>query len=496
MSDKYLFFEKNINIKLERLNQIKKLKWVDFGEVRASIKNSLNREIRNIILPTLVLYLRELKISNKLKGDTSQERYSFFVKKYKNIFLKTHSQLEDIVDIYSDTFLSNIMDTIFFIDEHKSVIFNELRVKNNLCKIIIPENGDRHLGGKQVCLFYFNNKIIKYKPVNLKINLLLEKIINLVYQQCGINCKLPKGVYFDNCSFNEFINYKPQIKKGEIKKVCKNTGGLLALIYLLNGNDFHLENVLAKDRYLYLLDSESFFMNLSYGSGRFLENQLIFTGFIERLIKSRPPMSAMFGGVQDFTSLDQPYLINNFTDNLEIRYIKVSNFKPFNQFKIHKKYLDFRKYPVDVIGGFEEVYKVFINNKDQIYSIILDEINNNSPVVRHVLRKTSLYSLIIKNIYQPANWPLRTFKIKINNFLKTLNKDIFYVIKFEVNNLMHFDIPYFKGKLNERSIYCGNKKIKNFFRQTSMKRWEKKFNLLSEKHLIKKMEELNNLLNQ
>lgn len=496
MSDKYLFFEKNIDIKLKKLNQIKKLKWVDLGELKVSVKNSLNREIRNIILPTFVLYLKELKINNKLKGRTSQERYSFFVKKYKDIFLKTNPQLEDIINIYGDTFLSNIIDTIFFIDEHKNTIFNKLKVKNNLCKIVVPENGDRHLGGKQVCLYYFKNKIIKYKPVNLKINLLLEKIISLVFQKSKINFKLPKGVYFDDCSFSEFIKYKPKIKEEKIWEVCENTGGLLALIYLLNGNDFHLENVLARDGYLYLLDSESFFMNLSYGSGRFLENQLIFTGFIEKIIKSRPTMSAMFGGSQNFTSLDQPYLINNFSDELEVRYIKTSNFKPFNQFKINKKYLDFKKYPTGVLSGFEKVYRAFLNNKEVVRSIVLDEIDNNELVVRHILRKTSLYSLIIQNMYQPANWPLSNFKIITNNFLKTLNKDIFSIIKYEIDNLIHFDIPYFKSKLNEKNLYCGGKKVKNFFRQTPLERWDKKLKLLSEKHLNKKKKELNKLLNQ
>jgi lantibiotic modifying enzyme len=496
MSDKYLFFEKNVDTKLKKLDQIKKLKWVDFIEIKICIKDILNREIRNIILPTIALYLKELKFNNKLKGSTSQERYSFFVEKYKDIFLINFPQLKCVIDVYSDTFLSNIIDTIFFIDKYQVTIFKELKVKNNLNKVVVPENGDRHLGGKQVCFFYFGNKIIKYKPVNLKINLLLEKIIDLISRESGINCKLPKGVYFDDCSFSEFIKYSPQIKKENIKEVCENAGGLLALIFLLNGNDFHLENVLAKNKYLYLLDSESFFMNLSYGSGRFLENQLIFTGFIEKVIKLRPPMSAMFGGTQVFTSLSQPYLINNFSDNLGVRYIKTSNFKPFNQFKIDKEFLDFKKYPTDVVVGFKKVYKIFLYNKEKIHLIVQDEVKNNELIVRHILRKTSLYSLIIQNMYQPANWPLTKFKIKMNNFLKTLNKDIFSIIKYEINNLMYFDVPYFKSKLNEKDLYYGDKKIKNFFRQTPLERWKKKINILSRKHLDKKIKELDSLLSQ
>ena len=132
MSDKYLFFEKNVDTKLKKLDQIKKLKWVDFNEIKICIKDILNREIRNIILPTIALYLKELKFNNKLKGSTSQERYSFFVEKYKDIFLINFPQLKCVIDVYSDTFLSNIIDTIFFIDKYQVTIFKELKVKNNL----------------------------------------------------------------------------------------------------------------------------------------------------------------------------------------------------------------------------------------------------------------------------------------------------------------------------------------------------------------------------
>lgn len=50
MSDKYLFFEKNIDDKLEKLNQIKGLRWINFVELKASVRGLLNREIRKIIL--------------------------------------------------------------------------------------------------------------------------------------------------------------------------------------------------------------------------------------------------------------------------------------------------------------------------------------------------------------------------------------------------------------------------------------------------------------
>jgi len=50
MSDKYLFYSENIDDKLEKLNQIKGLRWINFVELKASVRGLLNREIRKIIL--------------------------------------------------------------------------------------------------------------------------------------------------------------------------------------------------------------------------------------------------------------------------------------------------------------------------------------------------------------------------------------------------------------------------------------------------------------
>jgi lantibiotic modifying enzyme len=474
------------------------LHWVDTKNTLQSIKKGVARFVDKITLPSFSFYLHALKDDKKLKGDSPQVRYNYFVRKYHDQFLADFPELEKALEVYLDGAISNIKKCLDRLNENKEAVYAKLDFdgRRSLQKIIIPDNGDRHLGGEQVLFLEFSNgRRIKYKPVDLRVNVIVEKVGNFLNSAMGKSVFVfPDGVYYSD---HAFIGYKESDLKitstAKAEELYYQNGCWLAFVYLLNGTDFHVENVLAQQSQLYLLDTETFFSNFSYGSGRFIENTLTTTGFVERISKNQPAMSGMFGGNKVYKSITDPFVVNDQTDNLQVRFVATSNFQPENQPKINNSRPAFAGHKDIVKQGFKDTYKKFNQNTPYIRNIVE---SNKNTTVRQVLRKTSLYSLIIQNIYQPKNWPLKNYRQEVEVFLESLNEDVRNVIDFEIQDLFNFDIPYFKSKLNSRKLYHGKEKLNNFFTETPLERWIEKLDRLGGYHLEKKVNELDRLLSQ
>ncbi len=118
---------------------------------------------------------------------------------------------------------------------------------------------DQHNGGKSVIKYEFEHGLkLLYKPRSSMIDLLWEKTL----EWCGAKTpdfkfKTPVHLEGENCCWAENIENDPLDSKADAADFYYRAGGILALIYILGGTDFHQENLIAQGAYPVLIDLET-----------------------------------------------------------------------------------------------------------------------------------------------------------------------------------------------------------------------------------------------
>ncbi|MGB9911660.1 MAG: type 2 lanthipeptide synthetase LanM [Microgenomates group bacterium] len=483
-------------------SQNKNSKLIINSSIINNLDSYLNKELEKFILPTFALEINLARIKKELKGKNSHLRYKdFFVKKapIDKFFFSKYPQLENFLFILTN---STIKSTKVCLDRlindwgEITKIFSLSSEKNNLLKIKIPPNSDRHHQGQQTLILEFNNNfLLVYKPYQTN----SEKIVYFISEKINKTFGKPlfKTVPFldkNYYSYRLFIDKDENvISQSQAKKFYYQAGGIIALSYILNATDLHMDNLVVNKGNLYLLDTETFFHHFSF-KGFPKKPNIFFTGLLSDP-KSKSKIgetSGLQGGSTPRLSLLTPFPKNDGTDKICVRYKTISRFTPHNRLYFKGTLVEPKDYCQEIILGFENVYNFFQQNKDLVIKWIKDFLNSqplSSPLkLRQIIRPTSIYIFFIQNLLQPSN-------LKNNNYLKFITKKlksglgnqdprVKKLIPYEVKEIMNLNVPYFYTEITKPHLYDeeGNC-YKNFFNSTGLEELEKKLFSLSKKDL-------------
>lgn len=202
---------------------------------------------------TMVLELNIAREERKLVGDSSEERYNYFI----NSYLSDKDNLEKLYQRYPVLYqllLEQTKDYFQFIRQiltdwihDKSMIEDQFGIKNLLLKDIEIGLGDKHAGKSAAKIYLSDGKKLIYKPKNMNAEVGFCKIINLVNKnapnilplKCADVCNMGEH------SWIEYIAYRKCSHLDEIKRYYVRCGEWLALLYSVNAVDIHYENIIA-----------------------------------------------------------------------------------------------------------------------------------------------------------------------------------------------------------------------------------------------------------
>ncbi len=70
---------------------------------------------------------------------------------------------------------------------------------------------------------------------------------------------IPNNYYNSDYTVEEYIEATPCENEDQIMRYYERLGQLIAITFLLSGNDFHKENIVANGEFPYLIDLETLF---------------------------------------------------------------------------------------------------------------------------------------------------------------------------------------------------------------------------------------------
>ena len=450
---------------------------------------AMEKEMEKMILPGLAVEIYNAKIKGKLKGKTPQERYKNFFKNpplLRKKFFRQYPRLKNYFRIFLSTSCNYIKGFLNNVLKDKSELQKEYHLKKFLInEVFFPSNGDRHHSGRQLLFFTLNQKkfVFNQTPVNTDqlISFLVKNIIN--HKLSTPPLKIIKTFSIKDRHYRPFLNFSPANSEKEVKNFYQQLGKIIALTYLLNGIDFHMDNILAVGKNPYLLDVETILTNFEALDVKRWKN-LLTTGFLKIKNSKLGDVSSLTGGQQPRISLLDAYPINEGTDNIAVRFKKISNFKPHNRLYFRGKIVDPKDFLPEIINGFDLVYELFLKDKKNIKKLLISFIKDRKIYSRQIFRSTACYQFLVINLFQPKILKNKNVKVWVYNYLLggfgNKSNLVRNIVSWETEEILNLNIPYFYSRADQNHLYAEGGKIwKNFFKRTPLEYLENKIDSLS-----------------
>lgn len=448
----------------------------------------LSTELIIISQKSIVLELNVSKLKQELTGKTPQDRYHSFFKLYKNKerlheFYNEYVELTRLLCTSTSFFTKNIIKLFKALLKHSTEINSNFKInKREQIVHISLGQGDTHQQGQTVIkLKYSSGKVILFKPRNLKTTKVYNEFIYWLNSKKQV-LQMPtyNVLYFPEYTFEEFINKKSCNTEQEIRNYYTRYGQLIAIMYLLRGNDFHMENLIANGEFPYIVDLETIIQNRvsyqlpnnAYSKARDKMLDLVSSTSLlpdnYHIGKDGAiDISALNGrGIKFPKQIEGP--VNKQTDDLKFDLIDVELPDANNIPDMQGKGVSYKKYIDAIVIGYRETCKLFLKYKEELINKedgILKKFEGIK--VRVILRPTAHYNNMLQSTYHPDY--MRN-SLDRESVLENIWSQPFLhkeVIISEYEDLMDNDIPIFFNYTNSCDLIDSKGNVyKNFFKET------------------------------
>jgi len=317
--------------------------------------------------------------------------------------------------------------------------------------------GDEHEGGQQTLLVELScGRKIAYKPRNLE----LEENFYRFSTQLGFSeLYNPKYLLRDNYGWMEYIPHKECENTTQVADYYYQAGLILSLLYALEAEDIHHENIIARGAQPVIIDLETLFhhrddsvktkdsetISLALGNHTVLK-----THFIPQYLKLAPAkeLAAIFPVFENETP-------------------QITSIPRFNQQSIAvNEYVD------DFIKGFEAGYRRVVS-----YQSALLDVNGPLKVfdgccARYVCRPTQVYSRIIQASSHPKYLHCSNEQSSLFNKLRldlAGRKFLGVLVGSEEAQLSRAEIPLFTHIVDKKTVYKNGQIVdSDFFSMTGL----------------------------
>lgn len=420
-------------------------KRIDSQKMSASLSKSIKENCQKELFPYIAkVIVTEFEVYKIQKSNFSLSMENFI----KDIF-RDKNTINTLTDIYPYLFFTLFRQSKYIAEAYIEILTNLKQDKKELVEIglldkeeelisINRDAGDGHQNYQKVVELKFTKHSIFYKPKNSIVTLKLFKIQKWIEERSSIRFYRYKILNKENYAYEEQVRHIQVQTKSDINKFFYNFGVNLGLIYILNGSDYHFENLIAHKTYPVMIDNETLF---NPGISKINSyHHLLYSGMLPNH-NSTYENSALSGSyydqvidIEQLTEKEGNYAIEKKEFHVER---KKNN--PNSEISLKDIYKNKLKY---IQSGFEDLLNIFLSNKqDFLNSGILESMKNEK--IRIVPRPTKLYTEILQKLTHPYNIKTKETAEKfIQHALSSANSQK-ELINSEKEQLLNGDIPIF-----------------------------------------------------
>lgn len=370
---------------------------------------------------------------------------------------------------------------------------------------------DSHNHGKSVLSLQFESGLkLVYKPKNLELEQAWSELIDW-FNKKGLTPGLKPLDVIQGKGYGwvGFIEAAACETKRDVEDYYRRIGALIGIIYLLNGNDCHYENLIASGSYPVLIDLESImhhegktFTEEITGSAMFLASlqfghSVLRTGLLPHWITGKDGFTIDVSALGGYEQGDSPYMRNNWTfintDRMSLSQIparlqNLENAPVLNQ----RKELPL-PYTREIVEGFTHCYRLMIIHREELPVHLFA-----GKELRFIFRGTRIYGMIFKKLVNPKYMRTgleQSFQTELlcRSFLHTMAPNPYWtVFKSEQKQMEDADVPIFWASSDQEDLKDPSGIVcTDFMRSAVYLQVTDKLQELSEKDLEKQLKFIN-----
>ncbi len=241
---------------------------LDPEAVAASLLATLVRRLRWASERTLALELQIARLEGRLQGETSEERFRSFVGILRRPadaleILRRYPVLARDACRHAGQWAETGLEMIERLAADRGEIVRRLLGGEDPGPLTGAEAGlsDRHAGGRSVAILAFASGLrTVYKPKPLAVDSRFQELVGWL-NGCGAEPPLRHLTVLDRGGYGwvEHVAARPCESLAEVERFHQRQGAWVALLYVLEANDFHHENLIAEGEHPVPIDLETLF---------------------------------------------------------------------------------------------------------------------------------------------------------------------------------------------------------------------------------------------
>lgn len=437
-------------------------------------------KITSMALKCIVLELNLERERGNLVGTDEKERYIDFIRQFDSEeriidFFDKYIVLARLLTENTERFINNVLELFNYLKADKDDIISKFNMTSDDYQIVSCAFGlgDGHNGNKTVVTIEFiNGHKLVYKPKNLDVNISFKKLCDYLNKsERFLELKATKTLSYKDHGYEEFIEHFKCKTHEELENFYIRFGYILCLIYLLNGTDMHMENLIAHGEYpvivdletllqqphLYILDQDKKMRDVFDEIFNSVERTALLTVALDVDGNSKKVEIGALKG----SETEIPDVLNIVAEETDrMRFEKSSVIMPGSKNIPYENEKEdfFKNFKDIIIKGFEEMYNYFLEQKEgSRFCEVIEGFKYNK--MRCILKDTNKYDILLNNSYHPDMLTdmLDREKLVENLWATSINNP--NIINSEVKSMMIDDIPYFSFYANENNLYGGNESL-------------------------------------
>lgn len=354
--------------------------------------------------------------------------------------------------------------------------------------------GDTHRGGKSVVKIRFGGgEQLIYKPRSLQIDVHFSQLVDWINERCPLQLQIPKTIDCGEYGWAEFVHSSECRDQAEVDLYYQRMGAWLAILYVLEGTDFHYENIIAAGAQPVLIDLESFFHPevpvAGSESNESFDNSVLRTGILPSTINLDDAVLPDISGIADVEGLpgvvDNLVMVRAQDGNIHFERQKGSLQGAQNVPQLGGKKVELTTAcALQLQQGFAQMYQLLLAEREQLSQLLHMFVNDD---VRVLFRNTVTYGHLLEESNHPTLLRDPAAMMRHFSLLSVVIPDYQAAAKFveyEIADMQKRDVPLFTTRADSRHLwYADNAYIPDFFEKSGFERVQKKLAALSPQDL-------------
>ena len=467
-----------------------------------------------VLIKPLTLELNIARLQERLQGETPEARFHNFVQQLCEpgamlALLELYPVLARLLVTIMDQGVAHGLELLGHLCADWPEICERLAPGHESDTIVEVQfgAGDTHRQGRSVVLLTFRSGFkLVYKPRSLAVDSHFQTLLAWLnergeYLPFHAMQILDKGAY----GWSEHVLARPCASTEEVARFYERLGGYLALLYALEGTDFHHENMIACGEHPMLIDLETLFqphLALQTDNRKLvkpkglaaLQASVIRLGLLPQRIWGTVEgegvdVSGLGGAGGQLTPRPVATLEAVGTDQMRLIRQRAVIPGQQNQPTLDGSAVNALDYREQVVTGFTRIYHLLMTQQEELLARMVPLFAQDE--IRVVLRATKSYARLLQECLHPT-W-LRN-ALDRDRFFDHLwvsvprNPFLSSVILAEMDDLREYNIPLFTTRPASCMLSTSRgQSVPDFFKESGLATVERRIRNLDESDLARQL---------